>query len=180
MNNTEDVRIERLVYGGDAMGRLADGRAVFIPFVLPGELARIKLVEEKPHYARADLVEVLEPSPQRITARCVHFITCGGCHYQHMESATQLKAKSAILREQLERIGGITEIPTVEIIAALEPWYYRNHISFTSPRMVNWGSKRHAPTRHLPFVNATCLRQSSTSYGLKSRLNPCMDWSESA
>ena len=84
MNDTFDVRIDRLVYGGDAIGRLADGRAVFVPFAIPGEMVRLKLIEEKPRFARAEVVEVLEPSAKRVTPRCVHFTTCGGCHYQHL------------------------------------------------------------------------------------------------
>jgi 23S rRNA (uracil1939-C5)-methyltransferase len=59
MNDLHDIRIDNLVYGGDAIGRLADGRAVFVPFTIPGEMARIRLVEEKPRYARAELIEVL-------------------------------------------------------------------------------------------------------------------------
>jgi len=130
MTSTVDVRINNLAYGGDALGRLADGRVVFVPYAIPGELARLRLVEEKPHHARAELVEVLEASPDRVEPRCQHFKTCGGCHYQHMNYPIQLKAKAAILREQLERIGSLKDIPAVEVEAAPEPWYYRNHIQF--------------------------------------------------
>src|SRR4030042_140402 len=105
MGDTFEVRIERLVYGGDAIGRLEDGRAIFVPFVIPGELVRLRLVEEKPRFARGELVEILEPSPQRVTPRCQHFTYCGGCHSQHMNYPTQIEAKSAILKEQLVRIG---------------------------------------------------------------------------
>lgn len=130
MTSTVDVRIDNLAYGGDALGRLADGRVVFVPYAISGELARLRLVEEKPHHARAELVEVLEASPDRVEPRCQHFKTCGGCHYQHMNYPIQLKAKAAILREQLERIGGLKDIPAVEVEAAPEPWCYRNHIQF--------------------------------------------------
>jgi 23S rRNA (uracil1939-C5)-methyltransferase len=130
MTSIVDVRINNLAYGGDALGRLADGRVVFVPYAIPGELARLRLVEEKPHHARAVLVEVLEASPDRVEPRCQHFKTCGGCHYQQMNYPIQLKAKAAILREQLERIGGLKDIPAVEVEAAPEPWYYRNHIQF--------------------------------------------------
>lgn len=128
--STLDIRIDNLVYGGDGIGRLPDGRTVFVPYTIPGELTRIRLVEEKPHYCRAELVEVIEPSRLRVAARCAHFGTCGGCHYQHMNYPAQLEAKSAILREQLERIGGLTEIPPVEIVPAPDPWNYRNAVQF--------------------------------------------------
>ena len=62
------VFLEKLTYGGDAMGRLEDGRAIFVPFGLPGERVRVRLKEEKRGFARGKLVEVLEPSPQRIAS----------------------------------------------------------------------------------------------------------------
>jgi 23S rRNA (uracil1939-C5)-methyltransferase len=130
MIDTVDVRIDNLAYGGDALGRLADGRVVFVPFAISGEMVRVRLVEDKPRHARAEMVEVLEPSPERVIPRCQHFTTCGGCHYQQINYPTQLKVKAAILREQLERIGGLRDFPAVEIEAAPEPWYYRNHIQF--------------------------------------------------
>ncbi len=67
--NLYEVVFERLVYGGDALGRLPDGRAVFAPFVLPGERARVRLVEEKKRFARGQVVELLEASPERIKPR---------------------------------------------------------------------------------------------------------------
>ena len=68
-----EVKLDKLVYGGDAMGRLEDGRAVFVPYVLPGETARVRVVTEKRGHVRAELVEVLEASPERIEARCKAF-----------------------------------------------------------------------------------------------------------
>ena len=130
MTSTSDVRIDNLAYGGEALGRLADGRVVFVPYAIPGELVRLRLVEDKPRHARAELVEVLEASADRVLPRCQHFMTCGGCHYQQMNYPTQLKAKAAILREQLERIGGFKDIPAVEVEVVPEPWYYRNHVQF--------------------------------------------------
>jgi len=140
--STLDIRIENLVYGGDGMGRMADGRAVFVPYSIPGELVRARIVEEKPHFARAQMLEVLEPAPRRISARCKHFTVCGGCHYQHMDHTAQLEAKSAILQEQLERIGGVKKVPEVEIVAAPEPWYYRNSVQFHLTREGKLGYQR--------------------------------------
>lgn len=130
MTNTFDVRIGSLAYGGDALGRLPDGRVVFVPYTIPGELVKLRLVEEKSHHAMAALVEILEPSPDRVTPRCVHFSTCGGCHYQHLQYPAQVNAKADILREQLERIGGLRGITAVERHASPEPWNYRNTIQF--------------------------------------------------
>ena len=125
-----EVDLTILVYGGDALGRLPDGRAVFVPYALPGERARIRLVEEKRGFARAELVEILRPSPERIPPRCVHFGTCGGCHYQNLPYEKQLAAKTDILREQLERIAGVSP-NLLPIVPSPQPWHYRNAVQFS-------------------------------------------------
>jgi 23S rRNA (uracil1939-C5)-methyltransferase len=125
-----EVELTAMVYGGDAMGRLPDGRAVFVPYALPGERVRARLVEEKRGHARAELIEVLRASPDRIAARCAHFGVCGGCHYQHIAYPRQAEFKEAIFREQLERLAGIKNPPVMPLIAAPDPWYYRNAVQF--------------------------------------------------
>lgn len=127
---TIEIELTALAYGGDALGRLPDGRAVFVPFALPGERVRARIVEEKRGFARADLIQVLNPSPLRVEPRCPHFRQCGGCHYQHLPYAEQLKVKQDILRDQLARIGGIQDPPVRPIVPAPEPWNYRNHVQF--------------------------------------------------
>ncbi len=117
-------------YGGETLSRLPDGRAVFVPYALPGERVRVRLVEEKPRFARAELVEVLEPSPERVTPRCPHFQTCGGCHYQHIPYERQTQLKADILRDQLERIGKLENPPVQPTIPSPSPWNYRNHMQF--------------------------------------------------
>jgi len=129
-NAVFEVRLERLVYGGEALGRLPDGRALFAAFGLPGELVRVRVVEEHPRHVRAELLEVLEPAPERIAARCRHFGVCGGCHYQHLRYEDQLRAKQAILKDQLERIGHFTDPPVRPIVPSTNPWNYRNTMQF--------------------------------------------------
>ena len=119
-----------MTYGGDALGRLPDGRALFVPFVLPGETVRVQIVEDKQRYARGELIEVLEPSPERTGPRCVHFATCGGCHYQHMPYEIQLSTKTSILRDQLERIGKFDAVPMLTAIGSPQHFNYRNHVQF--------------------------------------------------
>ncbi len=118
-----------LVYGGDAMGRLPDGRAVFVPCGLPGERVRLRLVEQKRGFARAELLEVLSPSPERILPGCPA-ANCGGCHYMHMTYPAQLAAKTAILRDQLQRIAGLVEPPVAPIVPSPQQWNYRNAVQF--------------------------------------------------
>jgi len=124
------VTLTGLVYGGDAIGRLPDGRAVFVPFALPGETVRISIVEDKPRHALARLEEILIPSETRIEPRCRHFATCGGCHYQNMPYASQLESKTAILVDQLKRIGKLNDVPIAPIVPSPEPWRYRNYVQF--------------------------------------------------
>ncbi|MGD2026506.1 MAG: class I SAM-dependent RNA methyltransferase [Anaerolineales bacterium] len=128
------VRLEKWAYGGEALGRLPDGRAVFVPFVIPGELVRIRLVEEKRGFARAELVEVIEPAPERISPRCKHFAACGGCHYQHLPYERQLAAKMEVFRDTLLRIGKMDAEkldPLLKpVVPSPAPWNYRNHVQF--------------------------------------------------
>ena len=131
--DTVDVTLNTLTYGGEALGRLEDGRAVFVPFALPGERVRARLVEEKRNHARADLVEVLSPTAERIAPRCAHFGVCGGCHYQHQSYPAQLAAKTTILREQLERIGRFSDPPVQETVASPDAFHYRNHRRMLRP-----------------------------------------------
>lgn len=129
-SDLQTVKLEKLAYGGDALGRLSDGRAVFVPFALPEETVSIRLLEEKPGHVRAELVEVLEPSPDRVLPRCLHFGVCGGCHYQHLLYPAQLIAKTDILNDQVMRIGKISNPSIMPAFACSPEWNYRNHIQF--------------------------------------------------
>jgi len=88
------------------------------------------LVEQKRGFARARLLDVLEPSTGRIAPRCAHFGLCGGCHYQHMPYPAQLAAKRIILRDQLERIGGLKAPLVQPAVASVQEYQYRNHVQF--------------------------------------------------
>ena len=131
-----EITITTFTYGGDAMGRLPDpltgtgNRAVFVPFGLPGERVRVRLVEDKKNFARGEIVEILEPSQDRIDAKCIHFGECGGCHYQNLPYEKQTRAKTDILIDQLKRIGKIENPPVVPMVACPNPWNYRNHVQF--------------------------------------------------
>lgn len=130
MTDLIDVTLDKMVYGGDCLGRLPDGRAVFVPFTLPGETVRVELLEDKKRYARAQAVEILTPSPLRIVPRCQHFGACGGCAYQHTEYTHQLSFKKNILTDQLERIGKIENPPVNPPVPSPAPWLYRNYVQF--------------------------------------------------
>ena len=124
----QPVQFEKMVFGGDCLGRLADGRTVFVPFVLPGEVAEIEITESKERFARGRAVNLLQKSPDRITPPCPYFTICGGCHYQHLDYAQQLKLKQALVKDQLERIGKLTNLPEIPMTASATPFGYRNQV----------------------------------------------------
>lgn len=126
-----ELTLQEMVHGGQALARHA-GRTIFVPYGIPGERVRARLTDEHERYAFAEVVEVLEPSPHRVTPRCPHFGPglCGGCHFQHLDYAVQPGYKRDVVIDQLKRIGGI-EQPTVHpTIASPTPWHYRTHVTF--------------------------------------------------
>jgi len=123
------VEIVKPIYGGTFLSRL-EGKAVFVPLTLPGEQARIHIVDDKRGYATAEAEQIVTIAPERIAPRCSHFGICGGCHYQHAGYETQLSFKQAILRETLNR-AGVKPPELIAVLAATLPsqaWAYRNRI----------------------------------------------------
>ncbi len=118
-----DLTIEKLVAGGDGLAFL-DGKAVFVPGVLPAERVRARLVEERGDYARAALLEVMSPSPARVEPPCPLAGVCGGCDWLHIRYEEQLSLKKAIVAEALRRVGRI-EAGELEIEPS-PPLGYRN------------------------------------------------------
>jgi 23S rRNA (uracil1939-C5)-methyltransferase len=123
--SSPQVHIEKPIYGGAFLAHI-EGKAVFVPLALPGEQARVRIVDGKRGYATADVAEIVTASPQRVAPTCPHFGACGGCQYQHANYAAQLAYKQEILRETLER-GGVYAPEDIAVLAG-EPWAYRNRI----------------------------------------------------
>lgn len=122
------VTVEKLVYGGDALAR-DNGQVILIPFLLPGEPARVRVVEQKPQLLKARVEELLAPSVHRAEPRCRHFGACGGCHYQHAVYEYQLEQKLAILREVFSRVGKMEAPAEIEVLSG-PPFGYRNRAQF--------------------------------------------------
>src|SRR6266478_6559918 len=118
------LSIEKLVYGGDGLAH-ADGNTVFVPYVLPGEEVRANAKSKKKKLIWAELLEVTSPAKERGKAKCPHFQKCGGCHYQHIPAAEQLRLKKEILRETLSRLGGVSWDGAI-VEHSAEPYGYRN------------------------------------------------------
>ena len=114
-----------MAHGGLALGRDKGGRAIFVPYAIPGETVRVHVPDDRRGFARAELLEVLQPSSDRVTPRCRHFGICGNCHFQHMTYAAQLRAKDDATRDQLTRVGGLKNPPLRPILPAPEVYGYR-------------------------------------------------------
>jgi len=122
------LAIESLAHGGDAVGHLDDGRAAFVPYACPGDVVDARIAEDHGSYVRATVVEVLEPSGNRVTAPCPYFGECGGCQWQHVARRTQIDAKTDALRDSLIRIGHL-DAPRVDRCSADDDAYgYRNKV----------------------------------------------------
>src|SRR6202048_4319425 len=134
------LSIEKLVYGGDGLAH-ADGNTVFVPYVMPGEKVRAAVKQKRNKLIWAQLLEVVSPAPERQKALCPHFQTCGGCHYQHIPAAEQLRLKKEILQETLSRLGGIQWTGPIQEHAA-EPYGYRNRAQWAvrnaNPRAIGY------------------------------------------
>jgi 23S rRNA (uracil1939-C5)-methyltransferase len=126
-----DLQLTAMAHGGAALGR-HEGQTIFVPYAIPGERVRAELLEAHAHWARARLLEVLEPSPYRVPPPCPYFgpDRCGGCQFQHIDYDTQVELKRQVIIDQLGRIGGLPGANVQEAIGAAEPWHYRNHAQF--------------------------------------------------
>lgn len=130
MTATVDVDLHAMAHGGEAIGRLPDGRTVFVRDAIPGERVRVEIVHEKKRWARATLVEVLEASEDRREPPCPHATDCGGCQWQHIDLARQRALKREILRGQIQHLAGIDDPPVEEVrgVGAEDGFGYRNHV----------------------------------------------------
>ncbi len=123
MSTDAEVEIHSLAAGGDGVGRLEDGRVVFVPWAAPGDRLRIRLVEQKKRFARGRLLEILEPGPGRREPPCKAAGDCGGCRWQHIRYEDQLQAKSQILRDAIERIAGLRVPDDFDVVPSQELGY---------------------------------------------------------
>lgn len=129
MPDTLELDLTAMTYGGSAIAR-HEGRPIFVPFGLPGERVRARITQDKRSYAFAEVEAVIDPSPERVTPQCPHFGVCGGCHWQHIAYAAQLRFKRDVVAEQLARIGGLRDVPVHPTIPSPSPWDYRSHATF--------------------------------------------------
>lgn len=125
--------IEELAIMGEGIAH-RDGELIFVPYTIPGEKARVNIVRKKGPYYEADLLEVIDPSPHRVEAQCRYYTQCTGCQWQHVAYNQQLEFKTALVADQLRRIGGFDSPPLRPTLDCEPPWGYRNHARFTVRR----------------------------------------------
>jgi tRNA/tmRNA/rRNA uracil-C5-methylase (TrmA/RlmC/RlmD family) len=123
-----DLKIEDVAFGGKGVAR-ENGKAIFIPFTVDEETVSAEIVREKKQFAEAELVAVREASPHRVTPECPYFGRCGGCSYQHIDYEHQLAIKWRQVRDVLQRIGKLRDIPIRPIIPSPLAYAYRNRIT---------------------------------------------------
>ncbi|MBZ5510509.1 MAG: 23S rRNA (uracil(1939)-C(5))-methyltransferase RlmD [Acidobacteriia bacterium] len=187
-----ELTIEKLIYGGDGLAHLpaeerpprggkgglrgdperGKGKAVFVPFVLPGERVDATLKDEKPGFARARLNRVLQPAAERIEPGCPHFGQCGGCQYQHASYEHQLQIKAGIVRETLRRLAKLEFDNDINVHPS-QPWNYRNRTRMrvrTEPEFVvgynRFASHALLPVRQCPISSPLINRALATIWNL--------------
>lgn len=123
------VRIHDIAFGGKGVGRLEDGRVVFVPYVAVGETVEIEVIRAKRNYLEARAVTVEDPSPERVEPPCPYFGRCGGCSYQHLAPAEQRRVKRQQVEDVLRRLGRLENVPVRETVPSPQDYGYRNRIT---------------------------------------------------
>jgi 23S rRNA (uracil1939-C5)-methyltransferase len=123
-----DLKIADIAFGGKGVAR-ENGKAVFVPYTIEGETVSAEIVREKKQFAEAELVEVKGSSPDRVPPECPYFGHCGGCAYQHIDYEHQLAIKWRQVRDVLQRIGKLKDIPMRPIIPSPKQYGYRSRIT---------------------------------------------------
>lgn len=146
------IKIEKLVYGGEGLAH-RDGKALFVPFVLPGEDVQVEFVEQTKKLDRGRVARLLESSPNRTEPRCPHFGTCGGCDYQHISYDAQVELKEQILRETLHRIGRIDWKAPITSHRS-PPWEYRNRAQWKVRSLASQTQPQRAEANSIGYFRA--------------------------
>ncbi len=166
------IYLDAMTYGGEAIGRV-DGKAFFVRGGIAGERVRAAVTDDRRRFARARTVEVMEASPHRVRPRCPHFgfdeTSCGGCHWQHIDYAAQLRFKADIVREQLKRIGRIARPPVRETIPSPDVWAYRNHVQFGVTPEGKLGFQAARSNRVVPIDECHIVRSPIAEWLLANR-----------
>jgi len=125
------ITIDDIAFGGEGVARVKDF-VIFVPFVVVGEEVEVEITEVKKKFARAQLLRVLKPASERVAPPCRYFGECGGCQYQHIDYAAQLRLKHKQITDLFQRIGGLADTVIEPVIPCQQPYGYRNRIMIRS------------------------------------------------
>ncbi|MDL4841763.1 23S rRNA (uracil(1939)-C(5))-methyltransferase RlmD [Aquibacillus rhizosphaerae] len=126
-NETIELTFEDITHEGDGVGKV-NGYPLFVPFALPGEKAKVKVIKVKKNFGFGKLLHIDEVSPERVEPPCDVYVQCGGCQLQHMSYNMQLEMKQNQVKNTLRKIGHIEDIPVHPTIGMEDPWRYRNKV----------------------------------------------------
>jgi 23S rRNA (uracil1939-C5)-methyltransferase len=128
--NTITGEITNLAFGGEGILR-HENLVIFVPFTAVGDRVICRITKQKKNFAYAELVELVNPSLERVNPRCPYFGTCGGCQLQHLNYNSQLNYKRQAVEDGLKRIGNLTLDNLPSSVPAETQWAYRRHITLT-------------------------------------------------
>ncbi|MDK2931111.1 MAG: rRNA (uracil1939-C5)-methyltransferase [Bacillota bacterium] len=129
-NQVFSIQITDLNHAGEGVGR-KDGRVVFVPYGTPGDIAVVRIVEERRGFARAELLSLERESPDRVLPPCPVYLQCGGCQLQHISYDAQLAYKKRRVEQALGRIGKLEGVPVEDCLPAPRVFHYRNKAKFS-------------------------------------------------
>jgi len=160
-----EVEVDGFTHGGEGVARL-EGKAVFVPGTIPGERVIVRVTDDRKRWARAELVEVVDASPDRVEPPCLYVPDCGGCDLQHIVPDAQRRLKTRVVREQLERLGGLVDPPVAPTLAVGPDTRYRNHARFHADGDGKLGFHRAGSHDVVPI--ADCLVLSEDAQALRA------------
>ena len=124
------LEIESAAFRGKGVAKV-DGLAVFVYGTAPGDVVKARIIKKKKNYREAKLLEVLEPSKDRITPKCQHANVCGGCSWQHVPYAKQLEYKGQQVADHITRLGGLSDTIIHPAMGSESEFYYRNKMEYS-------------------------------------------------
>ena len=155
-----ELRIEKMVQGGEGMARLPDGRVCFVQGALAGELCQVEILQNKKDFTRGRVIKITEKSADRAEPKCPLYGKCGGCSLQHLESSAQAACSALVERENFRRIAHV-ELPEDFKIHTGPAWGYRNRARVVIARAksgkVSYGFRMQKSNGIIPFANCPVL-----------------------
>lgn len=170
-----EVMIDSVAFEGKSVARV-DGFVVFVHGGVPGDRARAGVTSAKKNFAEAELIEILHPSPLRVTPQCRHFGVCGGCRWQHVGYATQTDFKRQHVTDALERIGGFAGVSVLPTLGVDDPYWYRNKMEFSFG--ARWLSREEMAARPTPGGGGDALPLFALGLHIPGRYDRVLDLSE--